>query len=1202
MTFKLKPPTRRAGLGLRGLIFATALLAVAARAAVPDPFEDIIRKTDPLTPAQEQKKFHLPPGFEIQLVAAEPDIGKPMNLAFDEKGRLWLTQSREYPFPAAADKPARDAIKILSRFQANGRAGSVTTFAEGLNIPIGIYPYRDGAVAFSIPYVHYLQDTNGDGRADKRETILGRYSFDKDTHGLTSAFRRGYDGWIYADHGFNNTTTLTAKDGSSITMHSGNCYRFQPDGSHVEQYSWGQVNPFGLMFDPLGDLWSADCHSSPVYLLLRGAYYPSFGKPHDGLGFAPSVISHQHGSTAIAGMVYYAATNFPPEYRGNTFVGNVMTCRINRDSYTEHGSTRPGKEEPDFLRCDDPWFRPVDLQLGPDGAMYVADFYNRIIGHYEVPLDHPGRDRERGRIWRIIYVGTNTSRGFNTAGDKISVPPLHAPSRTAEPQDFDSSRASTAKLIRMLGHSNITVRMLAMNQLVDRVGQPAIGPVAKMMRGAKANAFQKIHGLWVLLRLGGLNPAILAATAQDADRGVRTHAMRVLSETQELTPELHTIAVAGLRDGDAFVRRSAADALGRHAEVQNIRPLLDLLHEIAADDTQLRHVTRMALRNQLIPAGNLSHFQSAGISEADSRALADVAVAVASEEAGSFLLQHIRRYEEPLEPLTRYLRHAARYLPTAQMDELVSFTRQKFSDDFDLQLALFKSVQEGVAQRGGALSKSVRDWGADLAGKVLAEGKEGSGGWYNSPVEGMKETANPWFLQKRASADGNKDAEFLCSSPGGESLTGVVRSQPFTVPAKLEFFLAGHDGPMAKPVQKRNVVRLLAVETKETLAEAFPPRKDVAQPVSWDLKAHAGEQGFLEVADGNEGTAFAWLAVGRFTPEVVKLPGIAPHQVAQRQQAAAELARTLTLTNLAPSLAELLCAPGVDIDTRATLAKTLIALDPNENLAALAPLIGDATVPLELRNQIAHSLVDRQTNDSHAVVLEVLRTAPYRVQVKLAQNLAGSAGSAESLLDIIEHGQAPPQLLLDRTVKDKLAAAKPERVDERIKRLCQNLSPASEQIQKLIDQRRAGYAALKAKAAEGAQVFTKNCAVCHSLDGHGGMVGPQLDGVGGRGLERLVEDVLDPSRNVDRAFRTHIITLKDGDVVSGLPRREEGELLILADSNGKETSIPIKNIEARRESETSLMPDNFGEVIPAEDFNNLMAFLLSKGSKSAAQH
>src|SRR5215468_4347450 len=391
-------------------LFFLTLLAIAftltsSALYASDPFAANIRTTDPLPPEQERLAFHVPPGFEIQLVASEPEIGKPMNMAFDAAGRLWITQSREYPFAAPLDKPGRDRIQVLSDFDETGRARKVATFADGLNIPIGLLPYKDGVIAFSIPNIYFFHDTNGDGQADQKELVLGRFGFEKDVHGLTSAFRRGFDGWIYADHGYNNDSVLTAKDGSTIRMNSGNCYRFRPDGSRVEQHSWGQVNPFGLMFDPLGDLWSADCHSSPVYQLLRGAYYPSFGKPHDGLGFAPDVCLHSHGSTAIAGMVFYAADNFPAPFRGNTFVGNVMTCRINRDSLVEHGSTRVAKEEPDFMSTDDPWFRPVDLQLGPDGAIYVADFYNRIIGHYEVPLDHPGRDRERGRIWRISYRG-----------------------------------------------------------------------------------------------------------------------------------------------------------------------------------------------------------------------------------------------------------------------------------------------------------------------------------------------------------------------------------------------------------------------------------------------------------------------------------------------------------------------------------------------------------------------------------------------------------------------------------------------------------------------------------------------------------------------------------------------------------------------------------------------------------------------------
>src|SRR5205807_7100824 len=216
-----------------------------------------------------------------------------------------------------------------------------------------------------------------------------------------------------------------------------NTYRFKPDGSHIEYWTHGQVNPFGLAFDPLGNLFSCDCHSRPVMQLLRGGWYTSFARPHDGLGFAPEMMKHDHGSTAIAGITYYAAEHFPPEYRDNVFIGNVVTNRINRDRLERHGSTYKAIEMPDFVKCDDPWFRPVDIRLGPDGALYVADFYNRIIGHYEVPLDHPGRDREKGRIWRIVYKGTDG---------------------TQKPRAFrDLTKADCSLLIEELDNPNLAV-------------------------------------------------------------------------------------------------------------------------------------------------------------------------------------------------------------------------------------------------------------------------------------------------------------------------------------------------------------------------------------------------------------------------------------------------------------------------------------------------------------------------------------------------------------------------------------------------------------------------------------------------------------------------------------------------------------------------------------------------------------------------
>jgi len=188
-------------------------------------------------------------------------------------------------------------------------------------------------------------------------------------------------------------------------------------------------------------------------------------------------------------------------------------------------------------------------------------------------------------------------------------------------------------------------------------------------------------------------------------------------------------------------------------------------------------------------------------------------------------------------------------------------------------------------------------------------------------------------------------------------------------------------------------------------------------------------------------------------------------------------------------------------------------------------------------------------------------------------------------------------LLQQRKVKDHLTAAKPENLVERLQKLTANLTTANEERDKLIAERRAAFNPMTTSVTKGAEAFKQFCVVCHTLDGQGALIGPQLDGVGGRGVERLMEDVLDPNRNVDRAFRTTLLEMNDGDVQSGLYRRDEGEMVIIAQSNGKEISVPRKDIKERRTSETSLMPDNFGDAIPKEDFNNLIAFLLSKNVK-----
>jgi putative heme-binding domain-containing protein len=1143
------------------------------------PAIEPVAKSGPRSPEEERAALHVPEGFVVQLVASEPEIQKPLSINFDERGRLWVSGTVEYPFAAPPTRAGRDTVSILEDIDLQtGKAGKITRFADDLNIPICALPQGQGALVYSIPNIYRLVDSSGSGKADPQpKTILGVIGHD-DTHGMTGSFIENFDGWIYACHGFANTSVLRAADGSEITMQSGHTYRFRPDGSHVEMFTRGQVNPFGMTVNAWGDIFASDCETKPIALLMRGACYQSFGKPDDGLGFAPDMVDHMYGSTAIAGLAVYAADSFPPEYRDRMFVGNVVTARINNCKVEPRGAGYHGDDQPDFLVSDDPWFRPVNIKLGPDGALYVADFYNRIIGHYEVDLNHPGRDKQRGRIWRIAYTG--------------NVNPI----RTARP--FNLAEAPLAGVIAALGDTNLTVRLLAINHLVDHIGAKAAESV-KQSLGAKVNAWHRAGALWVLHRLGALDEATLHAGIGDAEPLVRVHAMRVLAETAKWSAAQQGWALAALVDSDARVVRAATDALGRHPGIEGLRALLDLRSRLtgaAQSDAFLVHAVRMAIRDQLLRDDVAAQVPLAGWSEGDARVLAECAAAAPTAEAGTLLLRHLEKFSEPQDAMGKYLRHAARYVADAQQERLTAVAIKSCGDDIGLQLALFQSLREGIAQRGGTLAATTRAWGISLASEALALAPaDVMAGWTTTPLEGKAESQSPWVVQARASADGNGSAPFWCSLPLGETLTGVLRSPTFTIPAKLSFFAAGHNGqpPARHPI--KNVIRLKLADTNEVIAEAPPPRNDLAQPVKWDLADHAGKRGYIEATDGDRGTAYAWLAFGRFNPPVVTIP---PPQVGQKEQlkAAIEIVSALRANDLSGAVERILTSRRGDAETRAAAASAIASLDLPRHLPALTAALEDESSPPALREAIAAALAPADAPAAITARLNAMRTAPQRLQLALAKSLAGTAAGGEALLIAVADGKASARLLLDGAVKERLhlSQASSADLDARLGRLTAGLPSVDTNVQKLIDARAASFDPTKASPLHGSHVFQKSCIVCHSIETKGARIGPQLDGIGKRGVARLCEDILDPSRNVDAAFRYNTFFLSGGDILDGIVRREEGATITLVDATGKETTIQKGQIQRRVESKLSLMPSNFGETLTSQEFYDLLSYLLAK--------
>jgi mono/diheme cytochrome c family protein len=295
------------------------------------------------------------------------------------------------------------------------------------------------------------------------------------------------------------------------------------------------------------------------------------------------------------------------------------------------------------------------------------------------------------------------------------------------------------------------------------------------------------------------------------------------------------------------------------------------------------------------------------------------------------------------------------------------------------------------------------------------------------------------------------------------------------------------------------------------------PRNDIARRITWNLEKHAGKQVFLELVDGDTAGAYAWLAVGRFEPAVVSLPKITPKLVDDRVQAAAQIALAVRDNSLEPQLGAALKMPA-GADARGAIASTLLALNSRAHLAACGDILADLNEPLALRQRVAQAISESNTDDGRTLLLETIRQSSERSQSKIAAALASTKPGAEALLREVETGKLSARVLQDRAVKEKIAAAKPANAQERLAQATKNLVPLNEQVQKTINERAANFKAITASAARGLAAFEKNCAACHQIDGKGAVIGPQLDGIGTRGAERIMEDILDPTATWTRRF------------------------------------------------------------------------------------
>ncbi len=553
----------------------------------------------------------------------------------------------------------------------------------------------------------------------------------------------------------------------------------------------------------------------------------------------------------------------------------------------------------------------------------------------------------------------------------------------------------------------------------------------------------------------------------------------------------------------------------------------------------------------------------------------------------------------PPDQLLKALPAAVHYIDLPRVDALVDYIVGKQVGDREYQISLLRSMYEGLAQRGLKPTERMKSVLTELLSAAIAG--EAGGQWTALPLPDAPLSDSPWTVENRAYEDGQNQIPMISSignrSGDAERRTGILRSPDFVLPAKLSFWMCGHNGPPGEPDLKQDYVRLVLDDGRE-VARSLPPRSDVAKRYEWDLGDRAGKRGRVEVVDGAALTGFAWLAVARFEPPVIRVPAATALDAENARAAAVRLAGDVRLEKLAAAIKQLADESGTPVGLRLAAGEALLTLEPPAALAPLTALLADANQPVALRQKAAELLGRVDRDDARQQLFGQLRCRTGPIAVTIAAAVAGNQAAAGKLLDEVRAGRASATLLREPTVLDRLQAANVERLDEQVAELTAKLSPADDRIAELIKQRRAGFLAGQFDVEQGRVVFARSvCKNCHRAGDVGAAIGPALDGIGNRGLDRLLEDVLDPNRNVDQAFRTNLIETDAGRIVAGFGVREEGQTLVLFDNNGQQVRLPLAEVAERNVSSLSPMPANVSEVMSEADFYPLLAYLLSQKAK-----
>lgn len=502
-------------------------------------------------PRNELQSFHIAEGFEVTLFASEPLVVKPIQMNWDAQGRLWVISSTAYPQLKTGEEP-NDKVFILEDTDGDGVADKSTVFAEGLFQPTGVLPGDGGVYVANATEILHLSDTDGDGKADTRRKVLSGFGT-ADTHHLIHTFRWGPEGRLYFNQSIYIHSHVETPWGIR-RLEGGGVWKLEPHTLELDVYAKGLVNPWGLRFDQYGQSFLTDgAGEEGINYAFPGAtFLASPGAEEILRGLNPGQPKH-------SGLEIVSGRHLPEEWTGSLITNDFRANRVNRFQLEEQGSGYASKQMPDLLWTDHVAFRPVDISVGPDGAIYIADWYNPIIQHGEVDFHDPRRDKEHGRIWRITAKKRSLVKKPKLADASVRdlLDALKAPEAW--------TRGQARQLLKEKGANEVAAPLQSWIDKLDK----------------KSNDYErlKLEGLWVFQAIDTYNGPLLESLLNAQSHEVRSGALRALQLWHKKVTNLDAVLQKAVKDSHPQVRLEAVIALRELNNAAAAKTALDVLDQ-----------------------------------------------------------------------------------------------------------------------------------------------------------------------------------------------------------------------------------------------------------------------------------------------------------------------------------------------------------------------------------------------------------------------------------------------------------------------------------------------------------------------------------------------------------------------------------------------------------------------------------------------